>query len=66
MILSIIATFSGLPCVDIVMASVRRSRGPMVVAVQVDTVNSKVYTSAVLKLALGMDAPINGVLTGAQ
>ena len=38
----------------------------MVAAVQVDTVNSKVYTSAVLQLALGMDAWTNGVLTGAQ
>ncbi len=38
----------------------------MVAAVQVDTVNRKIYTSAVLQLALGMDVRINGVLTGAQ
>ena len=66
MILRKSATFSGPPCVDIVMVSVRWSRGPMVAAVQVDTVNSKVYRSAVLQLALGMDARTNGVLTGAQ
>ena len=66
LILWIIASFSGPPNVDIVPVSVRWSRGPMLAAVQVDTVNIKAYTSAVLQLTLGMDARTNGVLTGAQ
>jgi hypothetical protein len=66
LILRIVASFSGPPSVDIVTVSVRWRRGPIVAAVQVDTVNSKAYTSAVLQLALGMDARINGVLMGAQ
>lgn len=66
LILRIIASFSGPPSIDIVTVSLRWRRGPIVAAVQVDTVNSKAYTSAVLQLALGMDSRINGVLTGAE
>jgi len=66
LILRIIASFSGPPSIDVVTLSLRWRRGPIVAVVQVDTVNSKAYTSAVLQLALTMDARINGVLTGAQ
>ena len=66
LILRIIASFSGPPSIDIATVSLRWRRGPIVAAVQVDTVNSKAYTSAVLQLALGMDSRINGVLTGAE
>ena len=66
LILRIIASFSGPPSIDVVTLSLRWRRGPIVAVVQVDTVNSESYTSAVLQLALSMDARINGVLTGAK